>query len=110
MPRVMTSTDPEQGQPVATSCPIASFNAIWSNGAAFLACHNHPCGIATPSREDIEITRRLKEDAEFLGVRFLNHISIGKGVYCSFVDDGYWCGRSPLPSREISPSDGSFVA
>jgi DNA repair protein RadC len=71
--------------------PREVFKAILlSNGAAFLACHNHPAGIATPSKEDIEITRRLKEGAELLGVRFLDHIIIGRGVFVSFVDDGYW--------------------
>jgi DNA repair protein RadC len=47
-------------------------------------------GDATPSKEDIEITRRLREVGEVMGVRVLDHIIIGKGRYVSFVDDGYW--------------------
>ena len=53
-------------------------------------CHNHPSGDATPSKGDIEITRRLREVGEIMGVRVLDHIIIGKGRYVSFVDDGYW--------------------
>jgi DNA repair protein RadC len=52
--------------------------------------HNHPSGDATPSREDLEITRRLRDVGELVGVRVLDHIVIGKGRFVSFVDDGYW--------------------
>jgi DNA repair protein RadC len=61
----------------------------WS-AAAIVFVHNHPSGDATPSKEDIEITRRLREVGEIMGVRVLDHIIIGKGRYVSFVDDGYW--------------------
>ena len=60
------------------------------SAAAVIFCHNHPSGDATPSREDIEITRRLREVGDVMGVRILDHIIIGKGRYVSFVDDGYW--------------------
>src|SRR5262249_4550296 len=58
--------------------------------AAVIFVHNHPSGDPTPSREDIEITRRLREVGDLIGVRVLDHIVIGKGRYVSFVDDGYW--------------------
>jgi DNA repair protein RadC len=58
--------------------------------AAIVLCHNHPSGDATPSKEDIEITQRLRATGELMGVRVLDHIIIGKGKYVSFVDDGYW--------------------
>lgn len=60
------------------------------SAAAVIFCHNHPSGDATPSKEDIEITRRLREVGDLLGVRVLDHIIIGKGRYVSLVDDGYW--------------------
>jgi DNA repair protein RadC len=41
-------------------------------------------------RRDIEITRRLREAGEMMGVRVLDHVIIGKGRYVSMVDDGYW--------------------
>jgi DNA repair protein RadC len=45
---------------------------------------------ARPSAEDLEITRRLREVGDLIGVRVLDHIVIGKGRYVSLVDDGYW--------------------
>jgi DNA repair protein RadC len=58
--------------------------------AAVIFVHNHPSGDPTPSREDLEITRRLREVGEIVGVRILDHVIIGAGRYVSFVDDGYW--------------------
>ncbi len=60
------------------------------SAAAVIFVHNHPSGDPTPSKEDIEITRRLREVGDIMGVRVLDHIVIGKGRYVSFVDDGYW--------------------
>lgn len=71
--------------------PREVFKAIvLANAAAFICVHNHPSGDPTPSKEDIEITRRLKEGAELLGIRLLDHIIVGRGSFVSFVDDGYW--------------------
>jgi DNA repair protein RadC len=58
--------------------------------AAVVFVHNHPSSDPTPSKEDIEITQRLRSVGEIMGVRVLDHIIIGKGRYVSFVDDGYW--------------------
>lgn len=63
---------------------------IRESAAAVIFVHNHPSGDPTPSREDIEITRRLREVGELVGVRVLDHLVIGRGRYVSFVDDGYW--------------------
>lgn len=60
------------------------------SAAAVIFLHNHPSGDPTPSKEDIEITRRLREVGDIMGVRVLDHIIIGKGRYVSFVDDGHW--------------------
>jgi DNA repair protein RadC len=49
--------------------------------------HNHPTGDPSPSREDIEITRRLKEAGDIIGVRLLDHIIIGDS-FVSFVERG----------------------
>ncbi len=63
---------------------------IRNAAAAVIFVHNHPSGDPTPSAEDLEITRRLREVGEIVGVRVLDHIVIGGGRYVSFVDDGYW--------------------
>jgi DNA repair protein RadC len=64
---------------------VVRFSAV-----AIIFVHNHPSGDPTPSKEDIEITRRLREAGEMMAVRVLDHVIIGKGRYCSMVDDGYW--------------------
>lgn len=61
--------------------------ALLSSAAAVILVHNHPTGDPTPSREDIEITRRLKEAGEILGVKLLDHIIIGSS-YLSFTERG----------------------
>lgn len=63
---------------------------VRESAAAVIFVHNHPSGDPTPSKEDIEITRRLREVGDLIGVRVLDHVVIGKGRYVSFVDDGYW--------------------
>jgi DNA repair protein RadC len=71
--------------------PREVFNpVIRESAAAVILIHNHPSGDPTPSQEDLEITRRLREVGEVMGVRVLDHIIVGKGRYVSFVDDGYW--------------------
>lgn len=62
--------------------------AVRESAAAVIFIHNHPSGDPAPSREDREITRRLKEAGEILGVRVLDHIIIGDGSYYSFVESG----------------------
>ena len=61
--------------------------ALLSSAASIILVHNHPTGDSTPSREDIEITRRLKEAGEIIGVKLLDHIIIGDS-YLSFVSQG----------------------
>lgn len=61
--------------------------ALLSSAAAILLVHNHPTGDTSPSREDIEITRRLKEAGDILGIKILDHIIIGDS-YLSFTGQG----------------------
>lgn len=58
------------------------------SASAVLFVHNHPSGDPTPSREDIEITQRLKQVGELMGVRVLDHIIVGNGDYVSLADRG----------------------
>ena len=61
---------------------------IRESAAAVIFVHNHPSGDPAPSPEDREITRRLKEVGEVMGVRVLDHIVIGRERYFSFSDHG----------------------
>ncbi len=63
---------------------------VRESAAAVILIHNHPSGDPAPSQEDLQITRRLRQVGEIMGVHILDHLIIGKGRYVSFVDDGYW--------------------
>jgi DNA repair protein RadC len=62
--------------------------AILANAACIALAHNHPSGDPSPSREDIEITKRIKECAELLGIQLLDHVIVGDlGTYYSLADN-----------------------
>ena len=62
--------------------------ACLANAACVILGHNHPSGDPSPSRVDIELTRRLVKAGEVLGIKVLDHIIIGEGQYTSFADRG----------------------
>ncbi|WP_028543575.1 RadC family protein [Paenibacillus taiwanensis] len=67
--------------------PREVFRAAIRHGAASLICiHNHPSGDPTPSREDIEITRRLIEAGVLVGIEVLDHLIIGDNQYVSLKE------------------------
>ena len=51
--------------------------------------HNHPSGDPGPSEEDIETTKRLVEAGEILGIKVLDHIIIGDGIFRSLKKEGF---------------------
>jgi DNA repair protein RadC len=61
---------------------------IRESAAGVIFVHNHPSGDPAPSPEDIEITKRLKDVGEVMGVRVLDHVVIGHERYFSFSDKG----------------------
>lgn len=52
-------------------------SSILSNACSIIAIHNHPSGSINPSREDVNITKRLKMSGAILGIDLLDHIIIG---------------------------------
>ena len=62
--------------------------ALLANAVNIILIHNHPSGNCKPSREDIEVTKRLVEAGKILGVDVLDHIIIGE-AYCSLKEKGY---------------------
>jgi DNA repair protein RadC len=62
--------------------------ALLANGAAIVACHNHPSGDPTPSPDDLDVTRRLAAAGDVLGIPLLDHIIVGDGRYYSFKEVG----------------------
>lgn len=63
-------------------------SALLSSAAAVIFAHNHPSGDPTPSAEDLELTRRLKDAGEILGIRVLDHVVIGGDGHVSFAERG----------------------
>lgn len=62
--------------------------AIKRSSASMILVHNHPSGEVKPSKEDINITKRLTESGKIIGIEILDHIVIGDGVYTSFKEQG----------------------
>lgn len=62
--------------------------ALMSSAAALILVHNHPTNDPTPSREDLSITRRLREAGEIIGIKVLDHIIIGDETFTSFASQG----------------------
>lgn len=62
--------------------------AIRDSAASVLFVHNHPSGDTTPSREDIEITHRLKQTGEVIGIRILDHVIVSEKGYTSLTGAG----------------------
>lgn len=62
--------------------------ALLANAVSIILMHNHPSGESSPSREDIEVTKRLVEAGKIVGVEVLDHIIIGE-QYASLKGKGY---------------------
>ncbi|WP_315080645.1 JAB domain-containing protein [uncultured Clostridium sp.] len=62
--------------------------AIVSNSASILIAHNHPSGNTTPSKEDINVTERIKKSGEIIGIKMIDHIIIGENSYTSLKEEG----------------------
>lgn len=61
--------------------------AIMTNASALIICHNHPSGNLRPSKEDIKLTKRVRECSEMFGVRMLDSIVISSDGYYSLSDN-----------------------
>jgi DNA repair protein RadC len=59
---------------------------IKAGAAAVIFSHNHPSGDPSPSRQDIELTTRLREVGEMCGITVLDHVVVGAGGYVSLAE------------------------
>ncbi|CAG9611568.1 hypothetical protein BACCIP111899_00740 [Bacillus rhizoplanae] len=70
--------------------PREVFKEAFRRAAASIIClHNHPSGDPAPSREDIEVTKRLVECGKIIGIEILDHIIIGDHKFVSLKDKGH---------------------
>jgi len=61
---------------------------IKESAASVIFLHNHPSGESNPSKNDLDITDRLVEACNIIGVRVLDHIILGEDNYTSFAQEG----------------------
>ena len=64
--------------------------AVRRGAAAVVVAHNHPSGDPAPSPQDIDVTKRLIEASEILGIRLLDHVIVGNGCFTSMRSEGYF--------------------
>ena len=60
--------------------------ALFQNASSLVLVHNHPSGKVEPSREDYEITQKIKSACQTVSIRILDHIIIGENQYFSFSE------------------------
>ena len=61
---------------------------ITDRACAVIVAHNHPSGNIEPSEEDLDITRRLRQSGDILGIPMLDHLVFSEAGYFSFVEHG----------------------
>jgi DNA repair protein RadC len=62
--------------------------ALALNAGAVILAHNHPSGLAEPSRADEYLTQTLKSALQLVDVRVLDHLVVGQGAVVSFAERG----------------------
>lgn len=65
-------------------------DVITDRAAGIIVAHNHPSGTVTPSPEDVQTTRRLKDAAELLGIGFYDHLIVTADDYGSILSTAEW--------------------
>jgi DNA repair protein RadC len=81
------------GVGILNACPVHPREvfkpAILSNAAGIILGHNHPSGDPGPSKDDLELTVRLKDAGDILGIAVIDHIIIGdNNRYVSLKERG----------------------
>ena len=67
---------------------VVGREALLANATAVALTHNHPSGNLRPSRQDDELTKRMKEGLSTLRLYFLDHVIVTEGGYYSYAEEG----------------------
>lgn len=62
--------------------------ALQEDAISIILCHNHPSGSLRPSRNDIDLTIKIREAARYLDISVVDHIIVSQDGYVSFADEG----------------------
>lgn len=63
--------------------------ALQVNAASVILAHNHPSGLAVPSREDVAVTMQLAQILETMNIQLIDHVIAAEDEYISLMDSGY---------------------
>ena len=63
--------------------------AINNNAINIILAHNHPSGSLKPSKNDLDLTQKLKKAGEYLQIMVLDHLIVGDNKYLSMADEGF---------------------
>ena len=84
--------DVEQGRGTVNHTPVypreVVKRALELQATAIILVHNHPSGDPTPSPDDIEMTREVREAARALSIALHDHVIVGNGRWLSFRREG----------------------
>jgi DNA repair protein RadC len=88
--RIITAEELSSGSLTQTSVYTREVvkRALYHNAAAVIFAHNHPSGVAEPSRADETLTRALKEALALVEVKVLDHFVVAAGAATSFAERG----------------------
>jgi DNA repair protein RadC len=59
---------------------------VRQRATAIVVAHNHPSGNLEPSMEDKDVTRRLRQAGDLLGIRILDHLIFGEEGFLSMLE------------------------
>ncbi len=92
--RVLSLTKLYQGSVNSSQVRVGEVfrQAILENAPAIILAHNHPSGDATPSPDDVTVTRAVAQAGKLLDIELLDHLVIGAGRFVSLKDRGLGFG------------------
>lgn len=71
--------------------------ALSANATSVVLAHNHPSGVALPSTDDVQTTRRIAAALSAVEVKLIDHIVVAEGDFISMVQSGYRFDEYLLP-------------
>lgn len=89
--RILHCSQLSRGSVNSASVPIRRIveEALHLNATLVVLAHNHPAGIAMPSREDIELTLHLRTALQIMEITLIDHIIVAEDDFVSLRDSGY---------------------
>lgn len=88
----MLKADEVQAQGTVNHTPVypreVVRRALALGASSLILVHNHPSGDPAPSRDDVDMTRQVRQAAAVLGIELRDHVIIGNGRWLSFRDEG----------------------